>query len=708
MKKDPKKRKLSAILSADVVAYSRLMEADEAWTFQNLEENKKLIGKLIEEYGGRVIDAIGDNLLAEFSSVINSVECAVKIQQKLNEKNSKLMDDHRMHFRIGVNLGDVFEEDGRIYGSGVNIASRIEGLAEPGGICISGRTYDHIKTSLGFGYKFLGEHNVKNISEPIKIYSLLMESENAGKVIGEKKAPSWMSYKIAMLAVIILIIISVGLTGWIIYSLRSQNIESASIQLEQSPVIPEVKKDHKTIAILPFDDISPDKDQGSFVDGLSEEIINSLAQIADLGVTGRTSSFTFKGSNKKTQEIANELGVGHILEGSVRKVGNSLRITAQLIRAVDDLHLWSKTYDRDYNIKEILAIQDDIAKSVADTLQITLGVGELSRAPGMTSNIDAYNAYLEGRSLRLQKGQDYIYKSIEQLEKAVVLDPDFAICWYELATTYGDAAIGLIPERAEEFRVKQNKAHSRVVGLIPETNLALRITASQSGDRIEFERLYKKALALEPFNYDTNFEYGMFLNTVGRPSEAIEYFERLVRMEPLSVDSHFQLGQTYQLCGNSNNAIEEIKKAKELTDNPMVYNIALLILAQEKNDRALIEEYNWQLGDQEAINFLDKPKEALAQLKLELNNPINNNPFARAGIAVGASFFGDHELALQVFREIGSPIFTMWRPIHKEMRQLPGFKNLVREIGLYNYWLTTGKWGDFCRPVGDDDFECYR
>jgi adenylate cyclase len=217
---------------------------------------------------------------AEFNSVINSVECVVKIQQELKKKNDTLIEERRMHFRIGVNLGDVVEEEGRIYGSGVNIASRLEGLAEPGGICISGRTYDHIKTRLGLGYKYLGEHNVKNIDEPIRIYRLLMDSENAGKVIGKKEVPSRAYYRTAIVAVIILIIIGAGFFVWDFYS-------NQSIQ-EETP---------KTIATLPFDDFSPEEDQGYFVDGLSEEILNSLAHIPNLNVTGRTSSFSFKGTN---------------------------------------------------------------------------------------------------------------------------------------------------------------------------------------------------------------------------------------------------------------------------------------------------------------------------------------------------------------------------------------------------------------------------
>src|SRR4030043_1972298 len=217
MNQDRTKRKLSAIFSADVVGYSRLMEADEAWAIKSIEENKSLITNLIEDYHGRVGDAPGDNMLAEFNSITNAVECAVKVQQELKKKNANIIENRRMEFRIGINLGEVVEEGGRIYGSGVNIAARIEGLSKSGGICISGRTYDHIKSKFDFGYEYLGEHNVKNISEPIRVYRVLMEPEAAGKIIGEKKPPIRISRKIAMAAVIIFIIIVAGLTGWFLY-----------------------------------------------------------------------------------------------------------------------------------------------------------------------------------------------------------------------------------------------------------------------------------------------------------------------------------------------------------------------------------------------------------------------------------------------------------------------------------------------------------
>jgi adenylate cyclase len=230
MTEERARRKLSGILSADAVGYSRLMQDDEASTIRNLEESKRLMGELIGQFKGRVVDAPGDNLLAEFSSVVDATECAVKIQQKLKTKNTELPDTRKMEFRIGVNLGDVVEEADRIYGDGINITARIEGLAEPGGICISRTAYGQVKNKLNLGYEYLGEHSVKNIAEPVSVYRVLMEPDAAGKVIGEKRFLGKFSRKTAMAVIIGLVIVAGGLIGWNIYLQQFKKIEPGSVE----------------------------------------------------------------------------------------------------------------------------------------------------------------------------------------------------------------------------------------------------------------------------------------------------------------------------------------------------------------------------------------------------------------------------------------------------------------------------------------------
>jgi TolB-like protein/Tfp pilus assembly protein PilF len=502
---------------------------------------------------------------------------------------------------------------------------------------------------------------------------------------------------------------------------RPVETEVAPTVAEQVPTVVDVEEAPKTIAVLPFENLSPEKDQEYFADGIAEELLNSLTRISELEVRGRTSSFYFKDKTEDLHTISEMLNVEYILEGSVRKAGEQVRITVQLINTRKDAHIWSKTYER--TMDDIFAIQDDIAQSVADALQITLGVGELGRAPGMTSNIAAYDAFLSGRSLWLRPGRENISQAIEQLEHAVALDPDFAIGWNALANAYNLAAI-YIPERGEEFLAKQKAALSRVVELIPDTDFALRIAAERSGDRVEVERLYKKALALAPANYETNWGYGWFLNHMGRPMEAIDYFKRLVRLEPLASNAHMNLGVTYELSENSDAAALAIEKARELSDQPALPNAGLLVLAMEENNRALIDEYialvqNTELlgniSDTRDINqvmhaLLDTSEGAGAELRLFLTDPAYNNPMNRHWISIWASYFGEHELALRVYREVigldSTMIWPIWRPIHKGMRRLPGFKDLVRDFGLVDYWRTTGKWSDFCHPVGEDDFVC--
>lgn len=307
MAEERAKRKLSAILSADVKGYSRLMQDDESSTIQTLKAYRKLINSLIQEHRGRVVDSPGDNILAEFSSVVDAVECAVMIQQKLKEKNAKLPENRRMEFRIGINLGDVIEDEERIYGDGVNIAARVEGLAEAGGICISRKAYDEVKNKLNLGYENIGEHSVKNIIEPVRIYRVLMDPKDAGKVI-EKVMPKPPRRKWIWLAAAAVILIAVGALTWQFY-FRPLWVEPSSFE-------------KPSIAVLPFDNLSDDAEQGYFADGISDDLITDLSKISGLLVIARNSTFIYKGKPIKIQQVAKELNVDYVLEGSVRRAGD--------------------------------------------------------------------------------------------------------------------------------------------------------------------------------------------------------------------------------------------------------------------------------------------------------------------------------------------------------------------------------------------------
>ncbi|UCD80617.1 MAG: adenylate/guanylate cyclase domain-containing protein, partial [Desulfobacterales bacterium] len=290
------KRKLSGLMSADAVGYSRLMQDDETATIRTLEESKRLMSQLIDQFKGRVVDAPGDNLLAEFGSVVNATECAVRIQKELKAKDSDLPDNRKMQFRIGINLGDVVEEDDRIYGDGVNIAARIEGLADPGGICISRTAYDHVKNKLELGYEYLGEHTVKNIAEPVRVYRILMEPEAAGKVIGEKRLWRKISRRTAVAVISILVVVAGGLAGWNFYLRQSKRAETAALDKMAFPL-----PDKPSIAVLPFTNMSGNPEQEYFSDGIAEEIITALSKTPKIFVIARNSTFTYKGKPVKVQ-----------------------------------------------------------------------------------------------------------------------------------------------------------------------------------------------------------------------------------------------------------------------------------------------------------------------------------------------------------------------------------------------------------------------
>ena len=340
------KRKLAAILSADVAGYSRLMGEDEEATVLTITAYREVLAHLIQQHNGKVVDSPGDNLLAEFVSVVDAVQCAVVVQKEIKARNKELPENRRMLFRIGLNLGDVIQEGGRIYGDGINIAARLEKLAEPGGVSISRTVFDQVSRKLKFGYEYQGEQSVNNIAEPVRVYRVLMGSEDAGKIVGEKKPKQWRS---AIVSIAVVLVFLVGcLAIWSFY-------------FKRSPFSREAISEEMSIAVLPFDNMSKDPEQEYFAEGLSEDLITDLSKIPDLLVISRLSSFSYKDKSLKIQQIAEELGARYVLEGSVRKAENNVRVNAQLIDANTGHHIWADRYDS--NIRDIFTLQDKISLS---------------------------------------------------------------------------------------------------------------------------------------------------------------------------------------------------------------------------------------------------------------------------------------------------------------------------------------------------------
>ena len=390
------KRKLAAILSADVEGYSRLMETDEAGTIQTLTAYKELMSVMIDRHRGRVVDAPGDNILAEFASVVDAVQCAVEIQRELAHRNRALEDNQRMQFRIGVNLGDVVEEDSRIYGDGVNIAARIERLCQTGGVCISATAFEHVENKLDLGFEDLGEHEIKNFFKTVRVYRVLSDPEaTAHRVLKTNKAAG-RTWRSGIVAAAVVLLAAAAVAGWHYYFRSPIDLDGASNKTGNP------QTDKPSIAVLPFTNLSDDQNQEYFADGMTDELITDLSKISGLLVISRNSSFTYKGQNVKVQQVADELNVQYVIEGSIQRAGNRVRIRVQLIDGATDHHLWAESYDA--VMENIFGLQDEITKKIAAVLAVKLTDTEQYHGVSHnTSNMDAYDAFVKGWTICIER-----------------------------------------------------------------------------------------------------------------------------------------------------------------------------------------------------------------------------------------------------------------------------------------------------------------
>jgi adenylate cyclase len=592
MGKEGFKRKLTAIFSADAKGYSRLMGEDEAATVQTLKTFREIMASHIQQYGGWVVDSPGDNLLAEFGSVVDALDCAVKIQHELKEKNSEFPEQSRMNFRIGVNLGDVIEDDERIYGDGVNVAARVEGLADGGGICISGTAYDQIAKKLPLGYEYLGEQKVKNIEKPVRVYRVLMDPEAAGKVIGEKRFLGKISHGVALSAIIILVIVAGGLIGWNIYLHQSRKIEPASLDKMAYPL-----PDKPSIAVLPFDNMGGDPEQEYFSDGLTEDIITALSKVPRLFVIARNSVFTYKGKPVKAQQVAEELGVRYVLEGSVRQSGDRVRITAQLIDATNGRHLWAEKYDS--NLKNMFTLQDEITQRVLTSLEVKLTEGEQARVWSKgTNNREAYEKYSKALEYFRLWTKDGNLLARQLWKEAIELDPQYAVAYVSLAYTHSrDSLWGWSKSPKQSFQQAEELAE-KALSLDDSLSDAYALLGNLSLWKGQYDQAVsygEKAVNLLPNGADVTGLYALNLSASGRQDEAIVMFNQSIRLNPITPDWVFQyLGRAYILAGRFDDAIVVLNKI--LTRNPdflgaHVYLTAAYNMAgREKDARASSEE----------------------------------------------------------------------------------------------------------------------
>jgi adenylate cyclase len=518
------KRKLTAILSADAVEYSRLMGEDEEATVRTITAYREVLSTLIEQHNGKVLDSPGDNLLAEFVSVVDAVQCAVAVQKEIKARNDALPENRRMQFRIGINLGDVIQEEERIYGDGVNIAARLEGLAEPGGICISKTAFDHIESKLPYGYDFLGDQTVKNIAKPVGAYRVQLDPRVTVSGKPEKSIMSKRTTVFVGAIVVLLLAIAVGI--WQFYEYRPTE-EPASLDKMAFP-LPE----KPSIAVLPFDNIGGDPEQEYFSDGLAENIITQLSQIHSLFVISRNSSFTYKGKPVKVNQVAEELGVRYVLEGSVQRAENRIRITAQLVDAITGRHLWADRYDLE--LKDIFDIQDEISRNIITEMAVTLGEGGHERLmQKKTQNVEAWISYRRGIEQFRQFTKEANLNARELSEKAIGLEPEYSEAYSLLGWTYA-------------FPVR------------------IGISKTPKKDLQKAEELVNKAKTFTPNNSDAQNLLGFIYVLRGQYERAIEEGQRAVELAPNNSDTHALLSLSLLFIGRSNEAIAAMKKAMRL------------------------------------------------------------------------------------------------------------------------------------------------
>src|ERR1700730_4871832 len=408
------------------------MGENEEATLRTLSSHRKLIDSLMEQHHGRFVNSAGDSVLAEFASVVNAVQCAVEIQTTLKAENASLPPERRMEFRIGVNLGDVMVDGEQIYGDGVNVAARLESLAQPGGICISGKVHDEIRSKLALGYEDLGAQSVKNIAEPIRVFRLLPEAGGAATPTRQTQGVARKYVRRGILSIGGLAIIAATIIFVQHLSLRPPT-PSASIPPEQPPALP--LPDKPSIAVLPFANMSDDPKQEYFSDGITDDLTTALSRLPELFVIARTSTFTYKGKAAKVQDVSRQLGVKYILEGSVRKEADQMRITAQLVDATTGDHIWAEYYDRP--LRDIFSLQDEIVRRIVTTLNLQLTLYEQGVVfKKRTDNLEAYDDFLRALEYTLSITKDGNEKARQTLEKAIALDPKYSDAYAELGLVY--------------------------------------------------------------------------------------------------------------------------------------------------------------------------------------------------------------------------------------------------------------------------------
>jgi len=553
------KRKLAAILHADVAGFSRLMGEDEDGTYQALNNLRSAVDPLIAAYGGRIVGTAGDSVLADFSSVVDALSCAVEMQRASRAVNDPITPERRLELRIGVNLGDVIVDGDDIFGDGVNIAARLEALAEPGTVCISQTVYDQVRNKLDLDYRPLGSHRVKNIAEPVRAYSVGLPA-----AAPRPKGRRWLLLAAAAGAGALVL---AGLAMWALHAGVGWELPG----LGAPPKPPEVASlaaparlaGRPSIAVLPFKNLSGDTSQDFFSDGITEDVITALGRFSNLLVIAKSASFPFKGSNASPAEIGRLLDARYLLEGSIQRAGDRVRVNVELTEAATGVHVWSETYDAEG--KDIFAVQDDIARRVVGAAAVTLTRFERERVlTKPTANLAAYEYVLRGREFLSHASREKNDEAAALFQRAIDLDPNYAAAYAALGGSHFEAVVSGWTEFIQDELDQAEMLAQKALALDPSTTSAYRLLAIIN----MYKRRYglalgqiDRALEINPSDAENHGQRGIILVWAGRAEEALPWLEGALRFDRANSLISQNLCFAYFLLGRYPEAVESCDRA---------------------------------------------------------------------------------------------------------------------------------------------------
>ena len=554
----PWKRKLAGILHADVVGYSRLMGEDEAGTHRALCELRAAVDPLIEAHGGRIVSTAGDSLLADFLSVVEALNCAIEMQQAARAINDPMPPERRLELRIGVNLGDVIVDGDNIFGDGVNIAERLQALAQPGTVCIDHTVYQQVRHKLALSYRPLGSHHVKNIAEPVRAYAVGVPAATPRPRIGRRSLVT---------AVGVATLVAAGVVAWELHTGAGR----ALFGLGAAPKAVEVASlaaparliGRPVVAVLPFKNLSGDDGQDFFSDGITEEVITALGRFSNLLVSGKSASFQFKDRNVAPAEIGRQLDARYLLEGSVRHAGDRVRVNAELTEAATGRQVWSDVYNAEG--KDIFGVQDDIAKHVVGAAAVEMTRFERDRVLAKpTENLAAYEYVLRGRGFLSRATRDSNDEAQDMFQKAIDLDPNYAAAYAELGLSLVEAVAAGWTEFVADDLARAETLAQKAVSLDPTLASAYRLLAEIHLARRNFDLALaqnERALEINPSDAENFLERGEFMVWAGRASEALPWLEGALRLDPANARAASSLGAAYYFLGRYGDAIEPMDRA---------------------------------------------------------------------------------------------------------------------------------------------------